>query len=79
MPTDFIGTAHTIADERRRIIQDARNLRARIAAFKKFMQEIPTEDRENIRMILVADGIGLAGLAAIFNGLDTGLTAAPEA
>lgn len=77
MATNFIGTAHIIADERRRIIGAARDLRARIQAFKDTITAIPTEDRENIRMILLADGIKIADLAALFSALDAGLTAAP--
>jgi hypothetical protein len=75
--TNFILTAHIIADERRRIIQDAKNLRDRIAAFKETITSIPAEYRENIRMILLADGIKIADLSALFNSLDAGLSNAP--
>ena len=79
MATDFIGTAHKIADEKMHIILEAKNLRERIKAFKQMLAEIPQADRENIRMILIADGHNSATLPALFNALDTGLGQAPEA
>jgi len=71
--TDFVGMAHRILDARMHILVERKNLRERIADFKKMLAEIAPEDFEDVRMIVLRNKVQLANLSTAFDALDAKL------